>query len=143
MADDRYNRWQGLAITQLSVAVALISGLSVAGLGAGLSLLQNKDFMPAGPLKCAFAWSLVLLLFAAFLSCGSVITRLLDFRLTARKVRKVKNPDYGRSLTMFWLGPDAYGLATWGLFWASCISFTLGVVLLVVSIAATYADRWR
>jgi len=45
MTDIRYNRWQGLAITQFSVAVALISGLSVASLGIGLSLLQNKEFM--------------------------------------------------------------------------------------------------
>jgi hypothetical protein len=143
MADSRYNRWQGLAITQLSVAVALISGLSVAGLGVGFSLLQNKDFMPAALLKCAFALSLLLLLFAAFLSCGAVVTRLLDFRLTARKVRKDTHPEYGLPLTMFWFGPGAYGRATWRLFWCSCISFTLGVVLLVVSIAATYSDRWR
>jgi hypothetical protein len=139
MADDRYNRWQGLATAQLSVAVALISGLSVAGLGAGLSLLQNEHFMQSVPLKSVFAWSLLLLIFAAFLSCGAVVTRLLDFRLTARKVRKDKNPDYVRPLTMFWLGANAYGRATWGLFWTSCISFLLGTALLVTSIAATYA----
>ena len=143
MVDDRYNRWQGLGIAQLSVAVALISGLSVAGLGVGLSLLQNEKFMASAPLKCAFAWSLLLLLLAAFLSCVAVITRLLDFRLTARKVRKDKNPSYEKSLTIFWLGPDAYGRATWGLFWSSCVSFTLGVVLLAVFIGAAYADRWR
>lgn len=39
MVDDRYNRWQGLGIAQLSVAVALISGLSVAGLSKGNSLM--------------------------------------------------------------------------------------------------------
>lgn len=143
MADDRYNRWQGLGIAQLSVAVALISGLSVAGLGLGLVLLQNKEFLLSAPFKCTFAASLLLLFVAAFLSCGAVITRLLDFRLTARKVRKDTKPDYDKPLTIFWLGPDAYGRATWGLFWLSCISFTLGVVLLVVSIGATYADRWH
>lgn len=51
MADDRYNRWQGLGIAQLSVAVALISGLSVAGLGVGLVLLQNKEFLLSAPFK--------------------------------------------------------------------------------------------
>src|SRR2546426_438805 len=137
MADDRYNRWQGLGIAQLSVAVALISGLSVASLGVGLSLLLNEKFMPTALFKCVFAGSLLLLLFAAFFGFAAVITRLLDFRLTARKVRKDKNANYDKSLTMFWLGPDAYGRATWGLFWSSCISFTVGVTLLVLSIGAT------
>jgi hypothetical protein len=141
MADDRYIRWQGLGIAQLSVAVALISGLSVAGLGAGLVLLQNKEFPLSAPFKCIFAVSLLLFFVAAFLSCAAIITRLLDFRLTARKVRKDTKPGYDKPLTMFWLSPDAYGRATWGLFWTSCLSFAVGAVLLVVSIGAAYADR--
>lgn len=141
MADDRYNRWQGLAITQLSVAVALITSLSVAGLGVGFSLLQNKEFLLTAPFKCVFAATLLLLLIAALLSCGAVITRVLDFRLTARKVRKNMKPTYDKPLTIFWLSSDCYGRATWGLFWASCFIFAVGVVLLVVSIGAAYADR--
>ena len=140
MADDRYNRWQGLGIAQLSVAVALISGLSVAGLGVGLALLQNKEFLLTAP-KCIFSASLLILLIAALLSCGAVITRLLDFRLTARKVRKDMKPTYDKPLTIFGLDPDGYGRATWGLFWGSCLTFLLGVVLLVVSIGVAYADR--
>lgn len=139
MADDRYNRWQGLAIAQLSVAVALISGLSVSGLAVGLSLLQNKEFVPGGAFKGMFMWSFPILLLAALSSCISVVSRLLDFRLTARKVRKDKKPDYSRPIKMFWLGPDAYSSITWFLFWVSCMSFLIGVVLLFVSIGATYA----
>lgn len=143
MADERYIRWQGLAIAQLSVAVALISGLSVAGLGAGLSLLQNEKFLLSPPYKCIFGLSLVLLLVAAFLSCGAVITRLLDFRLTARQVRKKQRPEYKKPLTLFGFDAEAYSRATWRLFWSSCASFTLGAVLLVVSIGVAYADRWH
>ncbi len=141
MADTRYNRWQGRAIAQLSIAVALISGLSVAGIGAGLSLLQQKEFLPYGAFKSIFAWSFVFLLLAAILSCSAVITRLLDFRLTARKVWKEQKKDYNRSLTILWLGPDAYGRATWCLFWLSCAFFVIGIAFLFVSVGATYADR--
>lgn len=141
MTDTRYIRWQGLAITQFSVAVALISGLSVAGLGLGLTLLQNKEFVLSAILKPYFAASLALLLSAAFLSCGSVVTRTLDFRLTARKVRKSTKPTYDKSLTIFFVGAEGYGGATWRLFWSSCIAFTAGVFLLVVSVGSTYADR--
>jgi hypothetical protein len=143
MADDRYNRWQGLGIAQLTVAVALISGLSVAGLGVGLALLQHEKFvfLLSASFKCAFAVALLLLFIAVLLSCVAVITRLLDFRLTARKVRKDTKLDYNKPLTMFWLGREAYGRITWGLFWAGCLSFAVGAVLLVVSIGAAYADR--
>jgi len=141
MVDDRYNRWQGLAIAQLSVAVALISGLSVSGLAVGFSLLQNKEFIPCGAFKVMFAWSFPLLLLAALFSCIAVVSRLLDFRLTARKVRKDKKPGYSRPLKMFWLGPDAYSCITWFLFWLSCIAFLIGVIFLFVSIGATYANH--
>lgn len=143
MADEKYNRWQGLAIAQLSVAIALISGLSVAGLGAGLSLLQNNEFVLEPPYKCIFAVSLLLLLIAAFLSCAAVITRLLDFRLTARKVRKKQLPEYNKSLTLFGFDSEAFGRATWRLFWSSCTLFTLGVILVVVCIGVAYSDRWH
>jgi hypothetical protein len=142
MADDRYNRWQGLAIAQLSVAVALISGLSVSALAVGMSLLQNKEFVPPGAFNAMFVWSFPLLLLAAVSSSGAVVSRLLDFRLTARKVRKDQKPNYSRSLTMFWLGPEAYGHITWFLFWLGCLAFLAGVVLLFASIWGAYISRF-
>jgi hypothetical protein len=141
MADDRYNRWQGLAIVQLSVAVALISGLSVSGLAVGLSLLQNREFAPYGVYKVMFSWSFPLLLLAAVFSSSAVVSRLLDFRLTARKARKDQKPSYSRPLKIFWLGRETYGRITWLLFWLSCLAFLLGVILLFASIGATYANR--
>lgn len=139
MVNHRYIRWQGLAIAQLSVAVALISGLSVSALALGMSLLQNAEFVPPGTFRVVFAWSFPLLLLAAVSSCGAVVSRLLDFRLTARKIRKKQNPDYSRSLTLFWLGPEKYSRLTWFLFWLGCLAFLAGVVLLFTSIWAAYA----
>src|SRR5262245_23944474 len=109
MRDTRYNRWQGLAIAQFSVAVALISGLSVVGLGAGFSLLQSEKFVLTGWWKCAFASSQVFFILATFFSCAAVITRTLDFRLTARTARKREEPDYNKSLKIFGCDSDGYG----------------------------------
>lgn len=135
MAAEKYIRWQGLAVTQLSVAVALLTGLSIAGIGAGLSLLQKPDFILIGTFKAAFAISLLLLVVTAFCSCGAVLTRLLDFRLTARKVRRKS------SVKIFFRDSDAYGSATWRLFWASCVSFITGGSLLVASVGSAYINR--
>jgi len=141
MTNSRYNRWQGLAIAQFSVAVALVTVFSGAALGVGLSLLQIKEFPLPPSLHLWFAGSLLLLLFAAFLSCGAVVTRTLDFRLTARTVRNVKSPACPNSLTIFGVSSDGYGHATWRLFWGSCITLFGGVVLLVVCIGNAYAPR--
>jgi len=128
-------------MAQLNVAVALISGLSVAGLGTAVSLLQNKEFCLPVVLKPYFSASLLLFFVAAFLGCFVVITRLLDFRLTARKVRKQTTPNYDKSLTFLWVGPDGYGRASWFLFWCSCFAFSVAVVLLAISFCGAYADR--
>lgn len=141
MTDSRYNRWQGLAIVQFSVAVALITAFSAAALGVGLSLLQDKDFPLSPSLHFIFAGSLLLLLCAVFLSCGAVVTRTLDFRLTARKVRKDTSRGYPHSLTIFGVSPDGYGRATWRLFWGGCLALFAGVVLLVVCVGNAYAPR--
>lgn len=125
----------GCAITQLSVAIALISGLSIAGLGAGLALLQNSGFSPSGVAKPAFAASQLLFVVAAFCCCAAVISRLLDFRLTARKVRDKA------ALRIFGSDLDPFGCATWRLFWVACISFLMGATLLVVSVGSAYVHR--
>ena len=141
MANQRYNRWQSLAITQLTVAVALVSSLSVAGLGAGLALLQNKEFTLTPPFKCRFALSLALLLSAIVFSCGAVITRLTDFRLTARTVRKKDDPKYPRSLTFLWLGEGTYGRLTWIFFWIAWVVFIVGIVLLALSVHSAFESK--
>jgi hypothetical protein len=141
MTNTRYNRWQGLAIAQFSVAVALITAFSAAALGAGLSLLQNKDFPLSPSLHYPFAGSLFLLLCAVFFGCGAVITRTLDFRLTARKVRKDTSPGYSKALTIWGVGFDGYGRATWRLFWFSSGALFVGVALLVVCVGNAYAHR--
>jgi len=141
MADDRYNRWQALAIGQLTVAIGFISGAALAGLGAGLSLIKDKHFILPAEWKCVFTLSEILLILTLAVSGAAVVTRMLDFRLTARKVRKDKYPDYKKSLTIFGCDKDDYGRATWGFFWLSCIFLILGMTLLVLSLVATLGDK--
>ena len=66
---------------------------------------------------------------------------MLDFRLTARRVRKDKHPEYTKSLTIFGCDKDGYSLATWRFFWSSCVFFAAGIILLIASIAFKFADK--
>jgi hypothetical protein len=141
MSSARYVRWQGLAMAQLSIAVALITGLSVAGLGTGLTLLREDTFKVSGCWKWAFGLSQLFFISAALLGCAAVITRLLDFRLTAREVRKQEKPDYKKSLKIFGCDADSYGKTTWRLFWPCCALLVLGLVLLACSIVDAYGSK--
>lgn len=132
-----------MGIAQMTVAIALISGFSVAGLGAGLALIQNEQFVLSSPFKRVFAVSLVAFLIAAFATGAAVVTRLTDFRLTARKVRKDEYPVYDKSLTFIWLKPDAYGRITWWLFSTGCVALLVGVLSLVACVVAAYPNRWN
>jgi hypothetical protein len=114
----------------------------VAGLGAGLALLQDEGFKLSGRFRFAFAGWMLLLMISALTSCGAIITRALDFRLTARAVRKKRHPNYDKSLTILGLGSDGYGRATWALLWCGSFSLLIGAVLLAVSMAGGYWDRW-
>ena len=134
----RFIRWQGRTIKQLSTALALISGLAVGGLGLTLSLVREEDFQPAGRDAAIFLVGVVAFLIASAAGIGAVVTRLLDFRLTARKVRTgaVAEP-----LTLFGTDATCYGKATWRLFWTLLVSFVVAVMATVIVLSRLYLGR--
>ena len=125
MSNDRFVRWQTHTLSQLSTALALISGLSVGGLGLCLALLREKDFNPTGRYAIVFLVVLACFLISSVAGVGVVITRLLDFRLTARKVRDGKTEE---PLTIFGADASNYGRMTWWLFWLMVIFFFAAVI---------------
>lgn len=135
----RYNRWQGLAINQFSVTVALMTAFSASALGTGFSFLQSTTFKTEH--RHLFALALLSLLLSALLSCSPVISRALDFRFTARKVRRQMEPTYSQPLTFFGITSDGFGRLTWRLFWTSVITLIIGVGGLVIRVACAYSDR--
>lgn len=126
MSNERFVRWQSQTIAQLSVALSVFSGLSVAGFGFLLSLLQNQSFKPKGCLAIVFLAALGFFFTAAALSIVALVTRLIDFRLTAQKVRKDPSSE---PLTFFGTDATGYGKATWRLFWSMLVLFSLAIIL--------------
>src|SRR3989304_1936075 len=87
MSRERFIRWQRYTIEQLTFALNLFLGLSVGALAFGLTLLRDDSFSVSGCSKVALSISLVALALSVVAGCAAVVTRLLDFRYTARKVR--------------------------------------------------------
>lgn len=131
-------RWQGQTIKQLSTAFTVVSGLSLGGLGLCLSLLQKDTFSPKGCYAISFLVAIGCFILASAFSIGAIITRLLDFRLTAQKVRKgeIEEP-----LTYFGSDANDYSKATWRLFWLMVVCFSTAVAGTVIVIVHVYLGR--
>lgn len=137
-SNERFVRWQSRTMEQLSSALSLLSGLSVAGLGFLFSMLREQDFLPTGFYAMLFIFAILAFFVASAIGIAAVITRLLDFRLTAQKVRRD-----GLEEPLCFFGTDAsgYGKATWRLFWALVISFSLAVVSASIVVSSVYLQR--
>ncbi len=140
---ERFNRWQGLAIGQMSVAIALLTGISVAAMGLCLSLIQQSDFVAVLRYKNTFLFCFAFFGLCAICSCLAVITRTLDFRLSARTARARVKPENDRALTMFWLSSRQYGNLTWLFFWSALISVVAAATLLAVVLWSVYVPKLR
>jgi hypothetical protein len=134
LTNDRFIRWQGQTLSQLSTALSLFSGLSVAGLGFLFSLARESSFKPSGIFAVLFLIALLSFLISSLAGSAAVITRLLDFRLTAQKTRKTTE----EPLTFFGTDSSGYGRATWRLFWTLTIFFSIGVMLSSIAVGYVY-----
>lgn len=133
MAENRYARWQSQAIAQLSFAINLLLGLSVGALGFVVALLRDTAFTPSRFYATLFLAASVLLGIATACGLGAVVTRLLDFRYTTQKIRKMQTGGSSAETDELYSDARALGSATWRLFWALAVCFVLGVAALVVS----------
>ncbi len=135
---ERFVRWQGHTMAQMSVVLALLGTLSLGGLALCFSLLQQSSFKPSGLYAAAFLVCLLALLIASVASISATVTRLLDFRLTTQRLRHGVQVE---PLTYFGANANAFGKATWRLFWCAAGSLILAVVLLALVVAKIYLGR--
>ena len=122
---ERYARWQGYRISQLSFSINLFLTFAIASLAYVINLKLSKSIIPIEALSpIIFWWSA-----CAALGVLSTISRLLDFRHTAKKIK-----DSGAFNTFMarWSGR-----VTWGAFWAQIITYCAGAYLFIVNVALT------
>ncbi|TFY96325.1 hypothetical protein [Ramlibacter humi] len=139
--DDRFVRWQGQAITQLSFTVNLFAGFSVGALAYVLSYLREPTFTPQGCYAILYIASLVLLLVSVVLAVGMVISRVIDFRATAQVVRSRQESATPQAIAELSNTANLLGKATWRFFWGMLGTFGLGIATFTASLVSVYASR--
>jgi hypothetical protein len=117
----RYIRWQDYRIKQLSFSINLFLGFAIASLGFAINLLlSGKIQNPAGLRLIIVLWAI-----SALLGSASTITRVWDFRYTARKIK------HGGQFNTFmakYCGP-----ATWATFWCQIVCYAIGSYLFITT----------
>lgn len=134
-------RWQSIRIAQLTYAVNLILGLSVAALGFQLSILFNEGYIPVSWQKCAYSVSLILLLLAVGFGIWCVVNRLRSFRATAKVARMREKGCSEEEMQPHRALYKKLDEKTWVLFWWQIGTFGIGVLLLVVAIMAILSQK--
>jgi hypothetical protein len=84
-AEEKCWRWRTLALGQLGYSLNLTLTFAIAALGFCFALLRDESFHPSGCTKCAFIAALVFLTLSSLLGYSCVLSRVKDFRGTARR----------------------------------------------------------
>jgi len=140
MASERYIRWQGYTISQLTFALNLFFGLSVASLAFAFTLVKDKEFQLIGCPKTLFQISLLSLCVSIVVSCGVVVSRLLDFRFTAKKIRSDETATIEDS-SVYKYQYKILGALTWRLFWIQLLTLGIGLIGLITGVLFGYSNQ--
>jgi hypothetical protein len=127
-------RWQKNTLDQLGYALNLILTFTIATLGYCFVLLKDKCFAPGSSAKCAFLFSLSALAISAICGFACILTRLWDFRETARRARNDSEALSREEVR-------ALGRTTWRFFYVQLATFALGVIALGVTLLLTYGGK--
>jgi hypothetical protein len=145
MADEgpkgSFIRWQAITIGQLTYAINLVLGFSVATLGFQVTLLLGEKFTPTGGQKCAFGLSLLLLVASVAFGIAVVINRLRAFRATMRAARAREKNETEATIEGHCLLYRKLDGRTWWLFWWQIGTFAGGVVLTMLSLLAFASQK--
>jgi hypothetical protein len=117
----RYVRWQDYRIQQLTFSINMFLGLAVASLGFAIKVRLEGEIPIAIVLLPVFLWAI-----SVFSGCVATLSRLVDFRHTARKIKD------GGELNTFvarWSGK-----ITWSAFWVQTLTYLIGACVFVFTL---------
>jgi len=140
--NEPYTRWQGFRINQLGLCISLFLTFAVATLGFSINLLTQQTFpITACFAKVFFFFSPVFGLLSVVFGSAACVTRLNDFRTTAKVARHRGDKNYEEQVARWREEYKEYGRWTWGLFWVQLSTFGLQVIALILALGITYWQR--
>jgi hypothetical protein len=139
--ENALQRYEEARRNQLGGAISLMFGLATAATGFCISQIVSKDSSFSSPGSYWFVSATCVFALTVTVCVAATWTRLRDFRLTAKTVRReldgATTPEIEKLRTI----TRRLGDWTWILFYAQLIAFFLGVALLGVSLVLLYSSH--
>lgn len=137
---DRIIRWQKYTVEQMTFALNLFLGISVGALAYGVSLVKEDHFALPPWRGRVLLIGLVALASSTLSGCLAVVSRLFDFRLTAKKIRADNKFEAGEA-GVYQHKYQFFGKLTWRLFYLQLFTFLIGLFGLIVGLYSRYGYR--
>jgi hypothetical protein len=138
---DALQRYEQTRREHLGGAVNLVFGLSTAATGFCLSHIIDKDSHFTRPGSYFFVLATVVFILSVGISIASTWTRLRDFRLTARKLRRELRGADAIEVEKLATLTDCLGNWTWRLFYSQLVTFLVGVICLAAALSLLYYEH--
>ncbi|HEY5328865.1 MAG TPA: hypothetical protein VIJ79_03190 [Acidobacteriaceae bacterium] len=129
-------RWDKIRIDQFGYTHNLLLALATALLGYAFSLIRDKNFVPYCTGRIAIISVLALLGLSVFAGLMCAVSRLLDFKGTARRANEKSNAPSSE-----WT--EFLGKLSWTLLGIQFAAFLLGGFSLGVAILVTYGGKLK
>lgn len=137
---DSFIRWQDISIRQLGFTTNLVLSLNIAVLGFMISKIIDPQFILPCNGKALYTIGLFILSFCLIPGLVINITRLYDYRLTAKIARKRKTgPD--SKLNELRKTTKNLGKATWLLLLTQLSLFGLGLISVFLCFLIIYSNK--
>jgi len=137
-----YVRWQGFRAAQLTLCISLFLSFSLATLGFSVNLLVQKDYGVSNCYaKVIFLFSLIFGLLSVFLGAVACLTRLADFRTTAKVARHRDDRSMDTEVAQWRADYKRLGWWTWTLFKSQLLTAGFQLVSLLITLVITYWPR--
>lgn len=129
---DRFIRWQTNLRNQVSFTNNLLLTFSVGILGFIFNILADDKMTFDCISRHQIDVGLILILFSVIIGVLTNISRIIDFRLTLKKI-KLELEKEGNLDKIKWL-KNTFGNITWLLFYGQILTLTIGFIYLSIGL---------
>ena len=136
---EKYVRWQNYRITQLSFSINLFLTFGIAAICFCSKLLIDESYILPTTEKTHFFYALFWLCSSLVFGVLATITRLIDYRYTALKIREIYK---GWRNTAVKFTTKHIGKLTWLFFGVQTGALLIGVYFLLVTMLIKHGNKF-
>ncbi len=135
-SDDRFVRWQSNLRKQVTFTNNLLLTIAIGISGFVFSLLNSEKLAMFCENKYTIKFGLLLILSSVAVGILTNLSRIIDFRLTLKKIKKELNKEGISNSSK--IAINVFGNITWILFYGQILSFITGVIFLSIGLFKLY-----